>query len=62
MLAGAGRVDAVILVVAANNGVMPQTREHLAILDLLQVRNGVIAVTKKDLMEYVSCHGSMKRW
>jgi len=51
MLAGVGCIDAVILVVAANDGVMPQTREHLAILDLLQVRSGVVVVTKKDLVD-----------
>lgn len=51
MLAGVGCIDAVILVVAANDGVMPQTREHLAILNLLQVRSGVVAITKKDLVD-----------
>jgi len=51
MLAGVGCIDAVILVVAANDGVMPQTREHLAILDLLQVRSGVVVITKKDLVD-----------
>ncbi|MBN1139788.1 MAG: selenocysteine-specific translation elongation factor, partial [Anaerolineae bacterium] len=51
MLAGVGCIDAVLLVVAANDGVMPQTREHLAILDLLQVQKGVVAVTKTDLVD-----------
>ncbi len=51
MLAGVGGVDMALLVVAANEGVMPQTREHLAILDLLAVGRGVIAVTKSDLVE-----------
>jgi len=51
MLTGVGCIDAVILVVAANDGVMPQTREHLPILDLLQVRSGVVVVTKKDLVD-----------
>jgi selenocysteine-specific elongation factor len=51
MLAGVGGIDAVIFVIAADEGVMPQTREHLAILDLLQVENGVIALTKIDLVE-----------
>jgi selenocysteine-specific elongation factor len=51
MLAGVGCIDAAILVVAANDGVMPQTREHLAILDLLQVRSGVAAITKTDLVD-----------
>ncbi len=51
MLAGVGCIDAVLFVVAANDGVMPQTREHLAILDLLQVRAGVVAITKTDLVD-----------
>ena len=49
MLAGAGGIDLALLVVAADDGVMPQTREHLAILDLLDVRRGVVALTKCDL-------------
>jgi selenocysteine-specific elongation factor len=51
MLAGATGVDLALLVVAADEGVMPQTREHLAILTLLGVRAGVIALTKCDLAE-----------
>ncbi len=51
MLAGVGGIDAVIFVVAADEGVMPQTREHLAILDLLQIEAGVIAMTKTDLVD-----------
>ncbi|MBN1366389.1 MAG: selenocysteine-specific translation elongation factor, partial [Dehalococcoidales bacterium] len=51
MLAGVGGVDLVLLVVAANEGVMPQTKEHLAILDLLEIKKGVVAVTKKDLVD-----------
>lgn len=51
MLAGVGGIDAGLLVVAADEGVMPQTREHLAILDLLQVRRAVIALAKTDLVE-----------
>ncbi len=51
MLAGVGSIDAALFVVAADEGVMPQTREHLAILDLLQVRGGVVALTKIDLAE-----------
>jgi selenocysteine-specific elongation factor len=51
MLAGAGGVDACILVVAADEGPMPQTREHLAILDLLGLRHGVVALTKTDLVD-----------
>ena len=49
MLAGAGAIDLALLVVAADEGVMPQTREHLEILDLLDVRHGVVALTKADL-------------
>lgn len=51
MLAGVGSIDAALLVIAADEGVMPQTREHLAILDLLQVKSGVVAITKTDLAE-----------
>src|SRR5712692_4654329 len=51
MLAGVGGIDAALLVVAADEGVMPQTREHLAILDLLHVRRGVVALTKMDLVD-----------
>lgn len=50
MLAGVGGIDAVLFVVAADESVMPQTREHLAILDLLQVEAGVIALTKADMI------------
>jgi selenocysteine-specific elongation factor len=51
MLAGVGGIDLALLVVAADEGVMPQTREHLAILDLLGVERGVVALTKCDLVE-----------
>jgi len=51
MLAGVGGIDAVLLVIAADEGVMPQTREHLAILKLLQIKNGLIVLTKVDLVE-----------
>ncbi|MBA2285589.1 MAG: selenocysteine-specific translation elongation factor [Ktedonobacteraceae bacterium] len=51
MLAGVGGIDAALLVVAADEGIMPQTREHLAILDLLRVRSGVVALTKMDLVD-----------
>src|SRR3954468_13423054 len=51
MLAGVGGIDAALLVVAADEGIMPQTREHLNILDLLQVRAGVVALTKSDLVD-----------
>ena len=50
MLAGVGGIDAAILVIAADEGVMPQTREHLAILDLLAIPTGLIALTKIDLV------------
>jgi selenocysteine-specific elongation factor len=50
MLAGAGGIDFALLVVAADDGVMPQTREHLAIVDLLGIRRGLIAMTKVDLV------------
>jgi selenocysteine-specific elongation factor len=51
MLAGVGGIDAVIFVVAADEGVMPQTREHLAILDILQIQGGVVVLTKIDLVD-----------
>jgi len=51
MLAGVGGIDAALLVVAADEGVMPQTREHLAILDLLAVPAAVVALTKSDLID-----------
>ena len=50
MAAGAGGVDLVLLVIAADDGVMPQTREHLDICQLLGVRAGVVALTKADLL------------
>ena len=51
MLAGAGGIDMVLLVIAADEGVMPQTREHLAIVKLLGVERGVIVLTKRDLVD-----------
>ena len=51
MLAGAHGLDAVLLVVAADEGVMPQTREHLEIIDLLEVRQGIVVLTKLDLVD-----------
>lgn len=51
MLAGVGGIDLALFVVAADEGVMPQTREHLAILDLLQIGGGVVALTKVDLID-----------
>lgn len=51
MLAGAGCVPAVMLVIAADEGVMPQTREHLAICELLGIRDGFTVITKADLVD-----------
>ncbi len=51
MLAGVGGIDMALLVVAADESVMPQTREHLAILDLLGVSRGLVAITKADLVD-----------
>lgn len=51
MVAGAAGIDAVMLVVAADDGVMPQTREHLEILSLLNIRNGLTVVNKIDLVD-----------
>ncbi len=50
MLAGIGGIDAVLFVIAADEGVMPQTREHLAIIDLLSIENGLIVLTKIDTL------------
>lgn len=51
MLAGVGGIDLVLLVIAADEGVMPQTREHLEIIQLLQVDRGAVVLTKKDLVD-----------
>ncbi len=51
MLAGVGGIDIVMLVIAADEGIMPQTREHLAICNLLRVKQGIIVLTKMDLVE-----------
>jgi selenocysteine-specific elongation factor len=51
MLAGAGGIDLVLMVIAADEGIMPQSREHLAICNLLKIKSGLIAVTKADLVE-----------
>ena len=51
MVAGATGIDVVLLVVAADDGIMPQTREHLAIIDLLGIPRGVVAITKSDLAD-----------
>src|SRR6202142_2769243 len=51
MLAGVGGIDAALLVIAADEGIMPQTREHLRVLDLLQIPSGLIVLTKIDLIK-----------
>jgi selenocysteine-specific elongation factor len=51
MLAGAGGMDIVLMVIAADEGIMPQSREHLDICNLLKVKKGLITVTKSDLVE-----------
>ena len=55
MLAGATGIDFVLLAVAADDGVMPQTQEHLAIIDLLGIEHGVVALTKADLVAPERC-------
>jgi len=57
MLSGIGGIDAALLIIAADEGVMPQTREHLAILDLLQVPAGIIVLTKTDLASDITPAG-----
>src|ERR1700737_3358403 len=49
MLAGVGGIDLALLVVAADEGIMPQTEEHLSILEILRVERAVVALTKRDL-------------
>ncbi len=51
MLAGAGGIDMVLLVIAADEGIMPQSREHLSICNILKIKSGMIAITKSDLVE-----------
>lgn len=51
MLAGAGGIDIVLMVIAADEGIMPQSREHLAICELLKIKSGVIVITKADLVD-----------
>jgi len=51
MLAGAGGIDLALLVVAADEGVMPQTREHLAICQLLRIKSGLVVLSKADLAD-----------
>ena len=51
MLAGVGGIDAALFVIAADEGVMPQTKEHMAILDLLEIQHAIVVLTKKDLVD-----------
>ncbi len=51
MLAGAGGLDAVLFIIAADEGIMPQSREHLSILELLEINQGIIVITKSDLID-----------
>ncbi len=51
MLAGAGGIDILLMVIAADEGIMPQSREHLAICNMLRIKTGIIALTKIDLVE-----------
>lgn len=51
MLAGAGGIDIVLMVIAADEGIMPQSREHLAICELLRIKTGAIVITKTDLVD-----------
>ncbi|MCS7279766.1 MAG: selenocysteine-specific translation elongation factor [Thermodesulfobacteriaceae bacterium] len=51
MVAGATGIDLVVLVVAADEGIMPQTKEHLEICELLGIKDGIVVITKKDLVE-----------
>ncbi len=51
MLAGISSIDVVLLVIAADEGIMPQTREHFEILKLLNIKKGIVVLTKSDLVE-----------
>lgn len=51
MLAGVGGIDIVLLVIAADEGIMPQTKEHLNILQLLDIKKGIVVITKKDMVD-----------
>src|SRR5690606_31517984 len=55
MVAGAGGIDLVCLVIAADEGIMPQTREHLDVCELLGVRRGIVVLTKRDLVDDEWC-------
>ena len=56
MVAGVGGIDFAVLVIAADDGVMPQTREHLAILELLGITRGAVALTKIDRVDEARIH------
>jgi selenocysteine-specific elongation factor len=56
MVAGVGGIDFALLVIAADDGVMPQTREHLAILELLGISHGAVALTKTDRVDEARIH------
>src|SRR5258708_13316503 len=56
MVAGVGGIDFALLVVAADDGVMPQTREHIAILELLGITHGTVALTKIDRVDDARVH------
>ncbi len=51
MLAGVGGIDIVLLVIAADEGIMPQTKEHINILELLDIKKGIVVLTKTDLVD-----------
>src|ERR1700694_3148937 len=61
MLAGAAGMDVLLLVVAANEGVRPQTVEHLAILDFLNVRRAIVVLTKRDLVDAAALAAAGRR-
>src|SRR5688572_3024929 len=61
MLSGIGGIDAALLIIAADEGVMPQTKEHLAILDLLRIPAGIIVLTKTDLASDIT-HAGGSAW
>ncbi len=51
MVAGVGGIDLVLLIIAADEGVMPQTQEHLHIIELLDIQHGIVVITKRDLVD-----------
>ena len=62
MLAGVGGIDLSLLVVAADESVMPQTKEHLIILDMLRVKRGLVVITKCDLVDEDLVELVKQRW